>query len=72
MYSIYLPQIRRKSKLCQLDLFNADLFQKMCWRGPRSQEVGDEGDYTYYYTVTNRVISALRWAAVQAFLFGRQ
>ena len=34
-------------------------------------EVGGEGDYiiyTYYYTVTTRMMSALRWAAMRAVL----
>ena len=29
-----------------LDLFNAELSPKRYWRGPGSQEVGEEGDYT--------------------------
>ena len=29
-------------------------------------EVGEEGDYTYRYTVTTRMIPALRWAAMRA------
>ena len=31
-------------------------------------EVGGEGDYTYRYTVTTRMIPALRWAAMRAIL----
>ena len=31
-------------------------------------EVGEEGDDTYRYTVTNRMTPALRWAAMRAFL----
>ena len=31
-------------------------------------EVGEEGDYTYRYTVTTRMTSALRWAAMRAIL----
>ena len=33
-------------------------------------EVGGEGDYihTYRYTVTTRMIPALRWAAIRAIL----
>ena len=32
-------------------------------------EVGEEGDeYTYRYTVTTRMIAALRWAAMRAIL----
>ena len=30
-----------------LNLFNAELSPKRFWRGPRSQEVGEEGDYIY-------------------------
>ena len=29
-----------------LNLFNAELSPKRYWWGPRSQEVGEEGDYT--------------------------
>ena len=32
-------------------------------------EVGEEGDYyTYRYTVTTRMIPALKWAAMRAIL----
>ena len=32
-------------------------------------EVGEEGDiYTYRYTITTRMTSALRWAAMRAIL----
>ena len=32
-------------------------------------EVGEEGDYyTYRYTITTRMIPALRWAAMRAIL----
>ena len=31
-------------------------------------EVGEEGDYTYRYTVNTRMIPALRWAAIRAIL----
>ena len=31
-------------------------------------EVGVEGDYTYRYTVTTRMIPALRWAAMRGIL----
>ena len=35
----------------------------------RGMEVGGEGDlYTYRYTVTTRMTSALRWAAMRAIL----
>ena len=36
-------------------------------------EVGEEGDkYTYRYTVTTRMIPALRWAAMRAILMFQQ
>ena len=31
-------------------------------------EVGGEGDYTYHYTVTTKLIPVLRWAAMRAIL----
>ena len=34
-------------------------------RGPRSQEAGEEGDYTYRYTVTTRMTPAVRRAAMR-------
>ena len=43
-----------------LHLFNDELSPKRYWRGPRSQEVGEEGDCTYRYTVTTRMAPALR------------
>ena len=37
--------------------------------GEAVMEVGGEGDYyTYRYTVTTRMIPALRWAAIKAIL----
>ena len=30
-----------------LNVFNVELSPERSWRGPRSQEVGGEGDYTY-------------------------
>ena len=36
--------------------------------GGRGMNVGEEGDYTYRYTVTTRMNSALRWAAMRAIL----
>ena len=38
--------------------------------GGAGMEVGEEGDYnyTYRYTVTTRMIPALRWAAMRAIL----
>ena len=35
-------------------------------RGPRSQEVGEEGDSIKRYTVTTRTTLAFRWAAMAA------
>ena len=36
-------------------------------------EVGEDGErYTYRYTVTTRMIPALRWAAMRAILMFRQ
>ena len=39
-------------------------------KGGGGMEVGEEGDYnyTYRYTVTTRMIPALRWAAMRAIL----
>ena len=51
-----------------LVLFNAKLSPKRRWQGPRSQKVGEEGDYAYRYTVTTRMTPALRWAAMSAIL----
>ena len=48
--------------------FNAELSPKRYWPGPRSQEVGEEGDYTWHYTVTTRMTPALRWAERRAIL----
>ena len=38
--------------------------------GEGGMEVGEEGDYNYAYryTVTTRIIPALRWAAMRAIL----
>ena len=49
-----------------INLFNAELSQN--WRGPRSQEVPVETDYTYRYTVTARMTPALSRAAMRAIL----
>ena len=49
-----------------LNLFNAELSLKRYWRAPRSQELGEEGDYTYRYTVTTSMTPALIWAAMRA------
>ena len=43
-----------------LSMFNAQLSAKNFGRGPRSQEVWEEGDSTVYrYTVTTRMTPAL-------------
>ena len=50
--------------------FNAELSPKCTGGGPRSQEVVEEGDSTYRYTVTTRMTPALRWPATRAtFMF---
>ena len=53
-------------------LFNAESSPERYWRGWRSQEVGEEGDYTYNATVrlavTTRVTAALIRAATRAIL----
>ena len=54
-----------------LNLFNAQLSPKMCRRGPRSQQVGEEGDYANRYTITTRMTPAFRWAATRAILMFR-
>ena len=36
--------------------------------GGGGMEVGEEGEYTYRYTVTTRMTSASRWAATRAIL----
>ena len=43
-----------------LNLFNAKLSPKRCSWGLKSQEMGNEGDYTSCYTVTTRMTSASR------------
>ena len=52
-------------------MFNAELSPKKYWRGPKSQEVGEEGDYTYRYTVTTTMTPAFRWAATGAIVMFR-
>ena len=37
-------------------------------RGEEGMKVGEERLYTYRYTVTSRMTSALRWAAMRAIL----
>ena len=48
-------------------LFNARLSPKKYKRWPRYQEVRQEGDCTYRYTVTTTMTPALRWAAIKPF-----
>ena len=52
------------------ELSNTELSPKRYWRGPRSQEAGEEGDcmYTQRYTGTNRMPPGLRRVAVRAVL----
>ena len=47
-------------------MLNSELSPKRYWRGPRSQEVLEERDCNYSYTVTTRMTPALRWAAKTA------
>ena len=51
-----------------LNLFNGELSLKRYWRGPRFQEVGEEGEEGDYLTLhfTTRMSPALRWAAMRA------
>ena len=53
-----------------LNLFNGELSLKRYWRGPRFQEVGEEGEEGDYLTLhfTTRMSPALRWAAMRAIL----
>ena len=44
----------------ELGLFNAELSLKRSWRGPWSQEAGQEGDCTWGYTVTASVSLIVR------------
>ena len=43
-----------------VDWFNAELTLEKYWRGPRLQEVGGGGDFTYRYSVNHQNDSALR------------
>ena len=49
-----------------LNGFNTELSPKRYWRGPRSQEVGEEEDYTYAAKVTTGMTAALRRAVTRA------
>ena len=54
-------------------VLNVHRNRKACWGrgevGEGGMEVGEEGNYyTYRYTVTTRMIPALRWAAMRAIL----
>ena len=44
----------------RLNMFNAKLSLKRYRRGPRSQEVGEEGDYTQRCTVTTGMTLAMK------------
>ena len=50
--------------VCSLNMFSAELSLERYWQGLRSQEVGEKGDNTYCYTVTARMVSALRQAVM--------
>ena len=61
-----------------INLFNPELCSVRSWRGPRSQEVGEEGDYTCWavqaglltpFTFTRRRLSPLRAFTYGAYLF---
>ena len=53
--------------LVWLNWFNAEFSPKRFWRGPRSQEVGEEGgDYSLH--ATTRMTPALRWSEMRAIL----
>ena len=54
--------------LVWLNWFDAELSPKKYWRGPKSQEMRVQGDYTQHETVTSRMAPALRWAAMRAIL----
>ena len=51
-----------------LNWFNAELSPERYFRGPRSHEVEEEGDYTQRYTVDTTLTPALRRAAIKASL----
>ena len=51
-----------------LNSFNAELSSERYWRGPRSQKMREEEEYTLHYTVTTRMTLALKWAATRAIL----
>ena len=54
--------------LVWLKWFNTESSPKRYWQGHRSQEMGEEGDYTQRCTVTTRMTPALRWAVTRAIL----
>ena len=56
------------SEIGWLKGFNAELSPKRYWRGPRSQEVGEEGDYSKSYTVTAKMTSSLKLVQMRAIL----
>ena len=57
--------------LVWLNWFNAELSLKRYWQRPRSQEVGEEGDCTYRYTVSTAMSLALRLAVIRVILMFR-
>ena len=46
--------------LVWLNLFNAEFSPKRYWRGPRSQELGEEGANDYSLHATTRMTPALK------------
>ena len=44
--SLGISVVSHTTKGVWLNCFNAELFRKRYWRGPRSQEVEEEGDCT--------------------------
>ena len=69
----YRPRSQAYSvSLCWLvgwiNWIEAKLSPKRYWQGPRSQEVGEEREYAYRYTVITRMTPAFRLAAMKAVL----
>ena len=50
-----------------LNMFSAEVSPKRYWRGPRSQEMGEKGDYLTLHC-HHQELFPLRWAAVKAIL----
>ena len=53
---------RLPERAAWLNMFNADLFPKRYWRGPRSRDVGAGGGGGGCYTVSTRMTPALRFS----------